>query len=318
MVAITLLATSLFTSCSDDDSNPSVNVEVSEINGTSAKISWSIISDQALGHEVVVAEKTTGDVAFEELTGLDLTSGDLVTEITATGLSAETEYTVIVTALSLDEQLNEIYIGEGNANFTTGEGADLIEVTKDEIVGTWYCSNWYYIFNDDGTGESGSHSEIFGDEKESDITWEITSFDLDGTEVRSIKATDSDGYWTDLQVIKDGNVITLKDNYNNQTFELSDSDGDGGSGETSAVENIRVEENSSGGGYMIYWTQVDGATSYNIYVNDESLSDYPITGIPYVDMSLDLSDGDVIKIDAIDGSSQEVIASGTLTYSSGK
>lgn len=185
-------------------------------------------------------------------------------------------------------------------------------------MGTWYCSNWYYIFNDDGTGESGSHSEIFGDEKESDITWEITSFDLDGTEVRSIKATDSDGYWTDLQVIKDGNVITLKDNYNNQTFELSDSDGDGGSGETSAVENIRVEENSSGGGYMIYWTQVDGATSYNIYVNDESLSDYPITGIPYVDMSLDLSDGDVIKIDAIDGSSQEVIASGTLTYSSGK
>jgi len=223
VVAISFLATSVLTSCSDDDdSNPSVSVEVSDISGTSATISWNIISKEVLAHDVVVTEKATGDVAFEEVAGFDLTSGDVATEIKATGLSPETKYTVTVTAFSIDEELNDVSIGKGSTDFTTGEGADLLGVSEDEIIGTWYCSNWYYIFNDDGTGETGSHSDMFGDEKEDDITWEITSFDLDGTEVRSIKATDSEGYWIDLQVLKDGDVITLKDNANNQTFELSD------------------------------------------------------------------------------------------------
>lgn len=316
LVAVSLLATSIFSSCSDDeDSNPGVKVEVSDISGTSAKISWNIISNQVIAHEVVVKEKASGSVAFEEIAGINLTTSEVDTEIEATGLSAETEYTVTVTALSIDAELNDVYIGEGSTDFTTLEGAALLEVEESEIVGTWYCSNWYYIFNDDGTGETGSHSSTFGDEKESDVTWEITSFDLDGTEVRSIKATDSDGYWTDLQVIKEGDVITLKDNDNNQTFELS---GSNGGGDTPTVENIRVEKDNMTGGYMFYWDKVDGATSYNIYVNDESISDYPITGIPYTAMSLDLNDGDVIKIDAWDELTEKVIASGSITYSSVK
>lgn len=218
LIAVVLLASNLFTSCSDDESNPSVSVEVSDITGSSATISWGIISSQVISHEVVIKEKESGTIVFDEIAGVDLTTATVNTEIEATGLSPETEYTVVVTALSLDQELKEVVLGDGSAKFTTEEGEPLLEVTKDEIVGTWYASNYYYIFNDDKTGESGEHSDMFGDEKDADITWEITSYEYNGAMVRSIKAMDSEGYWTDLEVVVIDGVMKLKDHDNNQSF----------------------------------------------------------------------------------------------------
>lgn len=218
VVAISFLATSFLTSCSEDDLEPSVSVEVSDITGSSAMISWDIISNQVLGHEVIVKEKDGGTVVFEDVAGVDLSTSSVETEIKATGLSAETEYTVTVTAFTLDENLEELTVGDGSANFTTGEGEPLLEVSEEQIVGTWFSSNRYYIFNADKSGENGSHSEMFGDEKDEDITWEITSYEYNGAEVRSIKATDSEGYWNDLEVVVIDGVMKLKDHDNNYSF----------------------------------------------------------------------------------------------------
>lgn len=218
LVLVSLLGASLFSSCSDEDSELTVSVEVSDITAGSAVISWDIISIQALGHEVVVTDEETGDIVFEETAGVNLTTSKVYTEITATGLSAETKYTVTVTALSLDENLNSVNLGEGSTNFVTVEGDPLLEVSEDEIVGTWVSSTQYYVFKSDKTGESGSHSDFFGDEKENDIDWEITSYEYNGAVVRSIKATDSEGYWNDLEVVVIDDVMKLKDHDNNYSF----------------------------------------------------------------------------------------------------
>ena len=218
IVALSVLATSMFTSCSDDDSDPKVSVEVADITGSSATISWDLVSSRVLAHEVVVKEKDGGTIVFEDVAGVDLSTSSVMTEIEATGLSAETEYTVTVTALTLNDALEDEVVGEGSANFTTVEGDPLLEVTEEQIVGTWFSSNRYYIFNADKSGENGSHSEMFGDEKEDDITWEITSYEYEGAQVRSIKATDSEGYWNDLEVVLIDGVMKLKDHDNNYSF----------------------------------------------------------------------------------------------------
>ncbi len=219
LVAVSLLATSLLSSCSDDDLEPSVSVEVSDITGSSAMISWDLVSAQVLGHEVIVKEKDGGTVVFEDVAGIDLSTSSVETEIKATGLSPETEYTVTVTAFTVNEDFEDVTVADGSANFTTVEGEPLLEVTEDQIVGTWYSSSSYYIFNTDKSGESGSHSEMFDDEKDEDITWEISSYEYNGAEVRSIKATDSEGFWNDLEVVVIDGVMKLKDHDNNLSFE---------------------------------------------------------------------------------------------------
>lgn len=247
LVAVLLItSTCILSSCSDDDnSNPSVKVEVSEISGTSALISWNIISEEVITHEIIIKDKATGTICFEETTGLSFTSGAVETEVEATGLSSETEYTVTVTANTIDSEFNAVYVGEGSADFTTTEGAALLEVTKEEIVGMWTCSNRYYKFDDDGTGETGSHSDTFGDEKEDDITWEITSYEYDGNEVRSIKATDSEGYWNDMEVVKENDVIKLIDHDNSWTFTTADDNGgDEGTYSTSDFEGSEFKSDN--------------------------------------------------------------------------
>ena len=277
-----------FSSCSDDDSNPSVNVEVSEITGTSATISWNVISSEVMNHYVVVKEKESGVVCFDEPAGYSFTNSSPYTEIEVTDLDPETVYAVTVTATTLGAQFDAITVGEGSTEFTTivggGSTGDLVSVEKDEIVGTWYNSNRYFKFNDDGTGETGSHSDTFGDEKDDDISWEITTFELDGTEVRSIKATDSEGYWSDLEVVKEDDVIKLIDHDNNWTFEAADNGGDAGtysqsdfSGSTfkDANETITVNFNADNGfTYFVGGIDMNGGNTYEWKVEESEIKCY--------------------------------------------
>jgi hypothetical protein len=128
---------------------------------------------------------------------------------------------------------------EDEPNNTKNDPSNLVEVTASEITGKWKTSNWYYLFSEGGTGEEGSVSSISGEEKEGDITWEITSCELDVVDaatgdistkqVRCIKVTDVEGYYTELEVLKEGESITLKDHDNNVSYTKEGSN-NGGSG----------------------------------------------------------------------------------------
>lgn len=127
LIALSLFAASfMLSACSDDDnsSNPSLKIEVSDIKGTSAIIKWNLISEEVLTHNIEIRDKETGSLYFEGSTGINLSTSTIETEIEATNLAPETTYTVLVSAYTINENLDAVLVKEGNAEFTTTNDGD--------------------------------------------------------------------------------------------------------------------------------------------------------------------------------------------------
>lgn len=218
---------------------------------------------------------------------------------------------------------------ENNGN-QGGSGTVTYEVS--DFVGKWsssaYSVDVYVDLEEDGTG-----TMVDPNEDSYDITWKIGSIELDsintstGTTVNfsetGIVITDADGYYYELQIIANETAITaLKDYDNNITYKKTTSSGDDPTGdndddeETGVIEITGIEltesENISGS-YIITWDAVENASSYHIFLNDESVAEY-VTSIPFT-TELAIEKYDTLKITAIDQlNNDKVIASGFIIF----
>lgn len=181
-------------------------------------------------------------------------------------------------------------------------------ITDSLFISRWEAATTYLVLNDDKTGEEGNHMVGFSDEKTADVTWEITTievsamdtatFEMVYSEVPGLKVTDEDGYYTELQIIIDGETIKLKDNDNNLTYTIAgpiskeeNNEGDNQDVVVEGVSDIVVDE--VGEDYVVIsWTNPaslswvviydEEKTETNNYVANSNSSEYhskKITGL---------------------------------------
>jgi hypothetical protein len=106
-------------------------------------------------------------------------------------------------------------------------------VGKEDLVGEWRTSAsnyWYLKLNIDMTAESGQYSSAMQDFSEIENgDWELQKIEITEINMETGEMTDKtvDGivfeigeYYYEYEVIKDGDVITLKDHDNNKTYSL--------------------------------------------------------------------------------------------------
>ncbi len=160
----------------------------------------------------------------------------------------------------------------------TTTNSELVQITEADVLGNWESSNSYYKFEEGGSGEYGTVSAISGNEKEYDITWEITTCTIDEinfetgsiTEktVRCIKPTDPEGFYDELEVVKEGDIFKFIDHTNNRTYLKVGGNSTNNFDDYVTIPGIIETENYINGGEGVGYHDSEGSNQGGKYRED--------------------------------------------------
>lgn len=222
------------------------NVAVSGIEETSATVTWDAV-EGVKGYNVYVGDEKVNTELLTE------------TNFVLTDLTAETEYTVSVEAISEKDMPS----AKTSAKFTTVPHvvAKPTEVKANKVGETTATIIWK------GTDTVDGYNIYLGDEKVNQELVKTTSYDLTNLTAEteytvSVEAVEKDGAVSEKVTVKFQTAKPGEEIFVEKPTEVNADQ----VGETTAV---------------ITWKAVEGAESYNIYLNGEKKNEAPLTETTY-------------------------------------